>query len=188
MNTPSHFLMTAALDKALPRVPIHRQAFLLGSIMPDLPLWILSLGGILYYRLILGWSLAEAFRQMFDHLYFHNLFWISFHNLLHAPLLLLLGMGLVWRKRRNIGTKYRWLFWFFVACLLHSIVDILTHVNDGLLLLFPLNWTLRFQSSISYWDARHYGSQFQQFEIALDGLLIVYLLSGRIHRLLYRNR
>jgi hypothetical protein len=74
------------------------------------------------------------------------------------------------------------------ACLLHSIVDIVTHVNDGLLLLFPLNWTLRFQSSISYWDARHYGSQFQQFEIALDGLLMIYLLSGRIHRLLYRNR
>ncbi len=175
MNTPSHFLMTAALDKILPRVPIHQQALLLGSVSPDLPLWILSLGGIVYYHFILGWSLAATTRLMFADLYFHNPFWLAFHNLLHAPFLLLLGIVVVWRKRRNINSIHRWLFWFLIACLFHSIVDVFTHVDDGPLLLFPLDWTTRFHSPISYWDARYYGKQFQQFEITLNGLLLIYL-------------
>lgn len=175
MNTPSHFLMTAALDKALPRVPIHQQAFLLGSVAPDLPLWILSLGGIVYYHFILGWSLAATTGLMFADLYFHNPFWLAFHNLLHAPFLLLLGIAVVWRKRRNIKSIHRWIFWFLIACLFHSIVDGFTHVDDGPLLLFPLDWTTRFHSPVSYWDARYHGKEFQQFEITLNGLLLVYL-------------
>jgi membrane-bound metal-dependent hydrolase YbcI (DUF457 family) len=176
MNTPSHFLMTAALDKLLPRVPIHQQAFLIGSVAPDIPLWILSLGGIVYYHFILGWSLAKAFHLMFDNLYFYNPFWLAFHNLLHAPLLLLLGITLVWRKRRNIGSIYRWLFWFLLACLLHSSVDILTHADDGPLLFFPLNWSVRFHSPISYWDPRYHGREFSRFELGLDSFFILYLL------------
>ncbi|MGK7900260.1 MAG: hypothetical protein AB4352_02390 [Hormoscilla sp.] len=42
MNTPSHFLVNAALEKILPRLAIAKSAFLLGSIAPDLPLYILS--------------------------------------------------------------------------------------------------------------------------------------------------
>jgi len=168
--------MTATLDRLLPRVPIQRQAFLIGSVAPDLPLWLLSLGGVVYYHLILGWSLAKSFSLMFDHLYFYNPFWIAFHNLLHAPLLLLLGIALVWRKRRNIGSLYRWLFWFLLACLLHSLIDIFTHADDGPLLLFPLNWSIRFYSPISYWDPRYYGREFSRFELGLDGLLLFYLL------------
>ncbi|MBD1855313.1 MULTISPECIES: hypothetical protein [Leptolyngbya] len=72
MNTPSHFLMTAAIDKALPQVPIHQKAFLLGAVAPDLPLWILSAGGIVYYHFVLGWSMTATFRRMFVELYFHN--------------------------------------------------------------------------------------------------------------------
>lgn len=180
MNTPSHFLMTAALDKALPRVPIHQQAFLLGSVAPDLPLWVLSLGGIVYYHFILGWSMTATSRLIFADLYFYNPFWLAFHNLLHAPILLVLGIALVWKKRRNIGSVGRWLLWFLFACLFHSAVDIFTHVNDGPLLFFPLSWSIRFHSPISYWDPRYHGREFSRFEMALDGLLMFYLLRGRI--------
>ncbi|HEY9737222.1 MAG TPA: metal-dependent hydrolase [Trichocoleus sp.] len=188
MNTPSHFLMTAALDKALPRVPIHRQAFLLGSVAPDIALWLLSIGGMVYYRFILGWSSQEAFDVMFDNLYFHNPFWIAAHNLLHAPILLLLGIGLVWRKRRNIGSSSRFFFWFLLACLLHAGVDILTHVDDGPVLFFPFSWTVRFHSSVSYWDPRHYGREFGLFEAILNSLLILYLLRGRVCSFISRFR
>lgn len=183
MNTPSHFLMTAALDKLLPRVPIHQQAFLIGSVAPDIPLWILSLGGVVYYHFILGWSLAKAFHLMFDNLYFYNPLWLAFHNLLHAPLLLLLGITLVWKKRRNTGSIHRWLFWFLLACLLHSFVDIFTHVDDGPLLFFPLNWSVRFHSPISYWDPRHYGREFSRFELGLDSFFVLYLLRKPLCRL-----
>jgi membrane-bound metal-dependent hydrolase YbcI (DUF457 family) len=186
MNTPSHFIMTAALDKALPRVPIVRGAVLIGSVAPDLPLWMLSIGGLIYYQYILGWSSAETFRMMFDELYFKHPVWIALHNTLHSPVVLLTGLAVVWRKRRNIGSWQRWWFWFFLACLLHSIVDILTHADDGPLLLFPLNWSIRFNSPVSYWDSRYYGDRFQQFEFILDAILLIYLLKDRVSRLIHK--
>ncbi len=186
MRTPSHFLMTAVLQKSLPRIPIVKSAFLLGSVAPDLPLWILSISSIIYYHLIRGWSRADAFNYMFDELYFHNPFWIASHNFLHSPILLLVGLGLVWRSRRNIGSRSRWFFWFLLACLLHSVVDIFTHVDDGPLLFFPLQWTIRFHSPISYWDSRYYGREFRVFESALNAVFLVYLFSPRICRYVRR--
>jgi hypothetical protein len=49
----------------------------------------------IYYHFILGWSISTAAQLMFGDLYFHNPFWIAFHNLLHAPIVLLVGITLV---------------------------------------------------------------------------------------------
>lgn len=179
MNTPSHFLMTAALDKSLARVPIVKSAFLLGSVAPDVPLWILSIGSISYYHFLQGWSLRDTFSFIFGELYFHNLFWIASHNFLHSPILLLLLLSLLWRSRRNIGSPSRWFFWFLLACLLHSVVDIFTHADDGPLLFFPLDWTIRFHSPISYWDPQYYGKEFRIFERVLNAVLLLYLFGSR---------
>ncbi len=186
MNTYSHFLMTAALDKSLPRVPIVKRAFLLGSVAPDLPLWILSISSISYYHFIQGWSLRETFNYIFDELYFYNPFWIASHNFLHSPILLLLALCFLWQSRRHIGSRSRWLFWFVVACILHSVVDIFTHADDGPLLFFPLEWTIRFHSPVSYWDPQHYGREFRVFERMLDVVLLIYLLNPRICRYVRR--
>jgi hypothetical protein len=186
MLTPSHFLMTAALDKGLPRIPIVKSAFLVGSVAPDLPLWLLSIVSLIYYHYILGWSVAHTSQLVYGELFFHNPFWIASHNFLHSPVLLILGLVLVWRKRRCIGSTERWLFWFFVACLLHTGVDILTHVDDGPLLFFPLDWTTRFHSAVSYWDYRYHGRKFSVLERALDGTLLVYLLWKPICRVVRR--
>lgn len=184
MNTPTHFLMTAALHQALPRVPIVTSAFLLGSVAPDLPLWLLSVGGGLYLHYGLGWDMATTAHFMFDDLYFYNPVWLASHNFLHAPLLLILGLTIVWRSRCHIGSSQRWLFWFFLACLLHSVVDIFTHVDDGPLLFFPFNWTFRFRSAISYWDDRYHGQTVQQIEQLMDLGFLIYLLVPRIYRYL----
>lgn len=186
MNTPSHFLMTAALAKALPRVPIQRSAFFWGAIAPDLPLWLLTLGGMIYYRWFLGWSAADTFRLMFDQLYFHHPLWLASHNVLHAPFVLGAGLAWVWPKRRHIGSNHRWLFWFFLACLLHSVVDVFTHADDGPLVFFPLDWQTRFRSPVSYWDSRYFGHVFQWFELALDLACLIYLVYGRLYRLIRR--
>lgn len=176
MNTPSHFLMTAALEKKLHRVPIVKSAFLWGSVAPDLPLWLLSIGGMVYYHLMLGWSLRETFHLMYDQLYFHHPFWIACHNFLHSPLILGVGLAIVWRSRQQSGSRSRWLFWFLLASLFHTGVDILTHVDDGPLLLFPIDWSLRFRSAVSYYDPRYFGRSFQQFELGLDLFCLLYLL------------
>jgi membrane-bound metal-dependent hydrolase YbcI (DUF457 family) len=180
MQTPSHFLMSAALDKVLHRIPIAKAGFLWGSIAPDIALWVLSIGGIVYYHLMLGWSREQAASLMFDKLFFQHPLWIISHNLLHAPLVLLLGLGLAWRF------SHHGLFWFFLACLLHSVVDILTHVDDGPLLFFPFNWTFRFRSAISYYDPRYYGREFNLFENGLNLFFLVYLLFPPLSRYLLK--
>ncbi len=182
MLTPSHFLLTTALDKSLPRVPIVKSAFLLGSVAPDLSLWLLSIGSLIYYHFILGWRKGATLNFIFEDLYFHNPFWIASHNLLHSPTLLLIALAFLWRKRRNIGSPERWWFWFLLACLFHATIDIFTHVDDGPLLFFPFEWTTRFHSLVSYWDSRYYGREFRNFEQALDGVLLLCLFSPKICR------
>lgn len=52
MQTQSHFLMTAALNRVLGRrqVNVRRNAFLIGAVLPDLPFWLLTIAGEIYYR------------------------------------------------------------------------------------------------------------------------------------------
>jgi membrane-bound metal-dependent hydrolase YbcI (DUF457 family) len=170
MQTLSHFLMSAALAKALPRVSMVKSAFLWGAIAPDLSLWGLSIGGIIYYHKMLGWSLEKTASLMFDNLYFNHPFWIISYNLLHAPFVLILGLGLSWKFSN------RWFLWFFLACLMHSIIDVLTHVDDGLLLFFPFDWKTRFHSMVSYYDPRYHGREFSAFERSLNLIFVIYLL------------
>ena len=182
MNTPSHLLMTAALRRAW-KEPPPASASLLGSVAPDIALYLLSLGGALHFRYLLGWTAEATWRHLFDTLYFHNPFWIAAHNTLHSPTVLVIGLVLLWRLQNLPQAPRRWLRWFLAACLLHSIVDVLTHVDDGPLLFFPFEWTVRFESPVSYWDHRHYGSQFAVFELTLDTLLLGYLCLPRLWRM-----
>jgi hypothetical protein len=57
----------------------------------------------------------------------------------------------------------------------NSGIDILTHVNDGPLLFFPFDWTVRFHSPVSYWDSAHYGREFGVCALALDLVCLGYL-------------
>jgi membrane-bound metal-dependent hydrolase YbcI (DUF457 family) len=176
MNTPSHLIMTAALSKAMPRWAMPRSAVLLGSVAPDVALWVLSLGGFVYFESILGWGRRETFRHMYDDLYFNDPYWIAAHNLLQAPLVLLFGLGVARLARVRWPRASRWVAWFLAACLLHSVVDILTHHDDGPLVFFPFEWSTRFASPVSYWDHRHFGSKFARFELVFDLALLGYLL------------
>ena len=173
MNTPSHWLIQAGLAKRYKVV--QRRAFLWGAIAPDIPLYLLSIGGALYYLLI-GTPLNEAMPYMFDTLFYENVYWVALHNLLHSPTMLLLLAGAWWLVRRFTGKNLYAFIWFIAGCALHTLVDIPVHHNDGPLLLFPLEWTLRFNSPISYWDPEHYGIPFTIFELCLDIALLVYLL------------
>lgn len=157
-------------------VNIPLSAFLLGGVLPDIPLGLLSLGTTFYYRVILGNQSPDLMEVVLHPLYFTNPFWISAHNILHSPLALGTFLAVLWRWRARAGKVHHWLFWFFVGCGIHTSIDILTHFDDGPLLLWPLNWQLRFASPVSYWDPAHFGSQFVIFEILLDVGLLAYLL------------
>lgn len=172
MNTPSHWLIHAAIAKRADNPNLVRSAFLWGAIAPDIPLTLLSIISPLYFRAG-GMPLSEAMPYIFDTLYFKNPWWILVHHLFHAPLLLLLYTLVLYPLRKN-PVAY-WLLWFVAGCTLHTLVDIATHYNDGPLVFFPLNWTFRVYS-ISYWDRAHGGAWFMWLELALDLFLLGYLI------------
>ena len=178
MQTPSHFLITAVLAHKTPRRrKIYTIALLIGSILPDLPLLLLTVAYEIYYRWFAtpptDGSIMEYLH--FD-LFFNDPVWIVSHNFFHSLIinLLLLGAGFVGIKR-----GWRWgrpLFWFCIGTIFHTLIDIFTHHSDGPLLFFPLNWTFRFASPISYWEGAYYGRAFTIFEYTLDILLIAYFV------------
>ncbi len=124
--------------------------------------------------------MREAGELMYDRFFYSSPVWVVSHNFLHAPLVVAAGLGLTYLFRRQ--RPARWLRWFLLSCALHTVIDIVTHHNDGPLLLFPFNWSLRFSSPVSYWDPQHYGGIFSVFELTLDVALLGYLLTPRLGR------
>ncbi len=141
-----------------------RSAVLIGSIAPDIPFYLLTLGSFLYFQNVMEWPLDESARYIFGTLYFEDPVWIAGHNLLHSPVSLLFGLAVAGSLRSRWSPFSRWMHWFLMACLLHSLVDIVTHHDDGPVLFWPLNWNFRLYSPISYWDHAHFGSQVGTFE------------------------
>ena len=173
MQTYSHFLITAVLGDRLKKIEttFSNRALLIGSFMPDVPLLLLTIGYIISRQNNTG---DAIFGTNYDQLYFTNPWWILGHNLFHAPLLILLygAVGWVaWKRGRAWGML---LFWFAIGCGLHTTLDIFTHVNDGPVLFFPLNWTYRFTAPISYWDPEHGGRIFARLEHLLVLIMLIY--------------
>ncbi len=184
MQTQSHFLILAFADRQLkPRltIPIATGALLVGSILPDLPFWLLTLLGeawFLWMQPLPGVGEGATAWQVMEYLHFDLFFndplWIVPHNFFHSLIIngLLLCLGW-WAMRRNA----RWgtaLFWLVIGTTVHTLIDIPTHSSDGPLIFFPLNWTYRFRSPVSYWEASNYGWVFAAFEYTLDALLLGY--------------
>ena len=185
MQTYSHLLLTAWLgDRWRRRLPRLRfRALLLGSFAPDVPLILLTLGYFAYRAWLNPLTPGEGvFGPRYDALYFGHPLWIVGHGLLHAPLLIMamLAAG-AWATRRGRP----WgavLLWFAVGCALHSLADILTHHDDGPLLLFPLEWSVRFQSPISYWDPPYHAGIVSPIEHLLDLLAGGYFIRAWLRR------
>lgn len=179
MRTLSHLLMTALINRKLPKhgMPQHTLALLVGAVLPDFAFVLLTLGYEVYYR----WVSApppNPYSSIMEYLHFDLFFndpiWIVAHNTFHSLVvnLLLLLIGYV-------ALKYtiRWgsfLFWLATAMLLHTVVDMFTHTSDGPLIFFPLNWTYRFSSPISYWETGFFGGQFIIIEYTVDLIILVY--------------
>jgi len=108
MRTLSHLLLTAGLgDQLRKRRPtVHELAFLLGSVLPDLPLTLLAAGYKLVQRRRGGSAHPASAPDRFG-IGCHDLFhtdplWISSYNLFHAPLVIgTLLLGGVQGQRRG---------------------------------------------------------------------------------------
>ena len=186
MQTYSHLLLTTVLGQRM------RQktgvdpglAFVAGAVLPDVPLGLLSVGYVVDRRWLRP-HLPDKTRcsPTYNHLYFHNRWWVALTSLFHAPLLILayalLGYGAMRQGKGWGGT----LLWLAACCGLHSALDIVTHVDDGPLLLYPFNRRTRFAGPISYWDEKHCGREFRRFEHLLDVVLVLLWWRNRNLRL-----
>lgn len=203
MQTYSHLIITGTLQRPLgplaqrhPRhmPPLHTSAYLLGSILPDLPLIVLSIVAMfsdlingVFSRMYLSTAPTgtpvppelldvSMTMKLFEVWFFRNPWVITAYNLFHSPLLVTVYIGIgytAWRRGHRWGA---WFFWLSCAAMLHTLIDIPLHVNDGPLLLFPLNWTRRFHSPLSYWDPNFHGREWSIFEHTLDGILLLLLI------------
>ena len=182
MRSYTHFLMTAVIRRRLAagQADVPPATFLLGSVLPDLPLVLLS-AGFLLQRRCQGLEAALC-GDVYDSFYFNDPFWLAGHNLLHTPpLILLYALAGRWGMRH----RHRWgrpLLWLALGFALHSLVDILTHATDGPLLFFPLDWQTRFASPISYWDPAYGGRLVGWLERLLAAGMAIYLLPGALRR------
>lgn len=176
MQTQSHFLLTAVLRDQLKKRKVAEpgKAALLGAVLPDMPLLLLTLGYAVYRQTDPVLAEEFIFGPTYDALYFENPWWITGHSLFHSPVLVALYAAIgYWALQRG----RRWgapLLWFAAGCGFHAFIDILTHVNDGPLLFFPFNWTMRFTAPISYWDPNNGGRIFGLIENGLNLLIILY--------------
>ncbi len=151
---------------------VHLPAFVLGSVAPDLPLFLLTGWFFLVPRRQAGED--DLFGSLYDQYFFHHPVWIASHNFLHAPFILL-GLAVLGRYALKRGRSWGFgLLWFTAGCALHSLIDIFTHHNDGPLLLFPFDWSLRFEGPISYWHPDYYGHIFLPLEMSLNVLILAY--------------
>ena len=154
MRTHSQFLIAAFIWDTLNRrhPPIQTgRAFLVGSILPDVPLMLLTLW-YLIHRLQSDSPPSEQnpfYGPDYDEYYFHNDCWKVMTSLFHAPFLIVFylacGMG-VWILHEKWGEA---LMWFSISCALHSFIDLCTRVEDGILIFFPFNWHERYDVTFS---------------------------------------
>ncbi|NOK63530.1 MAG: hypothetical protein GFH27_549371n29 [Chloroflexi bacterium AL-W] len=183
MQTVTHFLLTAFVSQQarqrgwLPR-RVHLPALLIGSVLPDLPFTLLTLGFGLYYWWIGTTPIGES-PMIYMHfaLFFEDPLWIISHNILHSLVITTLLLGLGWwgiRRNRRWGLSVCWLA---VGTQLHTIIDIGTHHSDGPLLFFPINWSYRFPAPISYWETAYYGAVVIVIEHVVNVLIMSYFLT-----------
>lgn len=182
MQTYSHFLVTALVgDRLRRRRRVAFRAFLAGGVLADVPLYLLTA----WYALRRQWIATEAatgpfFGAAYDRLFFHDPLWVVSHNLFHAPLVLAavgLAGWLLWRRGGDRGETMGFgTLWFAAGGILHTLIDTLTHHADGPLLLFPLDWSLRFRSPVSYWNPAHHAGVVATAEHLLDAAIVAYFL------------
>lgn len=180
MQTYSHFLVTALVgDRLRRRRRVAFRALLAGGVLADVPLFLLTA----WYAVRRTWlepgaATGPFFGAAYDRLFFHDPLWVVSHNLLHAPLILAAVALAGWLLWRRDGDRSRgWGFgalWFSAGAALHTLIDVLTHHADGPLLFFPLDWSVRFQSPVSYWNPAHHAAVVGSVEHLLDAAVLVY--------------
>lgn len=165
MKSPTHFLIGHCCARVLRWRGRDARLLILGACLPDIPI-ILCWPAIGLYTVITGGAFDSVrFKSIADGLYFSDSVLSGFHNLLHSPVslgFLFLAAGIVfpahavWRRAAMI---------ILAGALSHSLVDIASHVEDGPLVFWPLENTIRITGPVSHWNPAYGGFWITGIEI-----------------------
>lgn len=158
MNTPSHMLIGAAFF-ARPLAPATLVAALVGGLVPDLPMFAL----VLWSTRVIGLPEQEVFGRLYFSDPWQAVFAVDHGFLIWGTLFL----AALWSGRVLLRAVAG-------SGLLHAVADFATHHDDARRQFWPVSdWV--FQSPLSYWDPRFYGTVFAAFEAGSVIVLAVIL-------------
>lgn len=158
MNTPAHLLIGAAAF-ARPAHGRTLQAVLIGSVLPDLSLYLMA--GVSLF--ILGIPEQVVFGQLYYSSSWQTVFAIDNSFLI---------WGAAWGIAMWLGARP--LVLGTSAGLLHLLTDFLLHAGDGRPQFWPVSsWV--FHSPISYWDSTHHAQWVVPFSIMACAVAYVVL-------------
>lgn len=164
MKTPSHIAIGWCCARVLRLPPRDARILIAGAVLPDLPVvvgWSLIAG---YTSIANGGPDPGIIRETMDRLYFSDSILACLHNLFHAPLSLLLLICGAWVFLAGYPNVRRLVVLLIAGAASHSLLDILTHVNDGPLLFWPLERTIRITGPVSHWNPAYGGAWFTALE------------------------
>ncbi len=182
MKTPTHALIGYAAARYLGFTRRQTVVCMLGATAPDLPLaliWSYVAAGV---TLNLGTFDQPSIQAVFDPIYFGVGWTSALHNLLHSPLSLVLFTAAALTLPHWMRGARTLILIFLLGAWTHSIVDILTHVHDGPLLLWPVDLTFRLQGPFSHWDPALGGYWIMAIECAGWFLALAYTATRRRKR------
>ncbi len=120
----------------------------------------------MFFPLARDLTVGESMRYAFDTLFFESKPWIAVANILHSPVI----VGALFVGSRAAALSPTWqrrLGSFAAGCALHIAMDVPVHHDDGPVLLWPLDWSYRFESPVSYWDPEHFGRIVAPIDLAI---------------------
>lgn len=157
MKTPTHALIGYGCARLFGWRGRLKTAVIIGAIAPDLPVAIVWSWIATAVTLRDGRFHQPAVQIEMDKIYFADTWLVMLHSLLHSPVSLAWLALLVWMSGRRSPPLRQLGFAFLLGALTHSLSDIVSHVSDGPLILWPLNDTFRLRGPFSHWEPAYGG-------------------------------
>lgn len=168
MKTPSHAVVGFVVAKAIGFDRAQTIACILGACLADLPLIL----AYLYFYVQCWWQNghynAAFIKAAMDAIYFEQSWLLMAHNMFHSPISIgyLALICLICCVRKS--TVRHILLAYLAGSFSHSLLDIISHIGDGPLVLWPLDDEQRIVGLFS-----HY---FMGMPLLMEGVAVLLLL------------
>lgn len=151
MKTPTHAVIGFVTAKLFGFGRAQTIACVLGACLADLPLML----AYLYFYVQCWWQTgqydAAYIKVLMDGIYFEQSWLLVAHNMFHSPISIAYLALICLICCVGKSTVRHVLLAYLVGSLSHSVLDIISHIGDGPLVMWPLDDELRLVGLFSHW-------------------------------------